>query len=81
MFWVGYLSGKGLSREVAARGQLDFESILQGNNLGVSGVSDKTGEEESGRVSEVSSRQREPGQMRTFWADRLSTGRWESMGF
>lgn len=37
--------------------------------------------EESGRVSEVSSRQRELGQMRTFWAGRLSTGRWESMGF
>lgn len=49
MFWVGYLSGKGLSREVAARGQLDFESILWGNNLGVSGFSDKAGGEWQGQ--------------------------------
>lgn len=81
MFRIGYLAGKGLSREVAARGQLDFESILWGNNLGVSGVSDKAGEEESASLSEVSSRQRELGQIRAFRAGRRSRGRWESVGF
>jgi len=45
VFWTGYLSGKGLSREVAARGQMDFESSVWGKNQGASRVSDKAGGE------------------------------------
>lgn len=56
MFWIGYLAGNGLSREGATRGWLDFESILWESSLEVSRVSDKAGEEECARVSEVSSR-------------------------
>lgn len=57
MLWLQYFTSKVLPKEFA-RGQLDIENILWRNNLGVSSVSDKTGEEESARVSEVSTRQR-----------------------
>lgn len=78
--WLRYFDSKGLPREFA-RGQLDFEDILWRNKLGVSKVSDKTGEEESARVSRQSVKQtKELGQIRAFWSGRCSRGRWKSIG-